>query len=103
MVDPEVEIRSAQHQVEDILEEVQKTSQKGFRSLITTLTKKMAEDLTDYMHDKGIKVRYMHSDIDSVERVEILRDLRLGAFDVLIGINLLREAWTFQKLGSLVF
>jgi excinuclease ABC subunit B len=99
LVDPEVEIRSAQHQVEDILEEVQKTSQKGFRSLITTLTKKMAEDLTDYMHDKGIKVRYMHSDIDSVERVEILRDLRLGAFDVLIGINLLREGLDLPEVG----
>ena len=99
LVDPEVEIRSAQHQVEDILEEVQKTSNKGFRSLITTLTKKMAEDLTDYMHDKGIKVRYMHSDIDSVERVEILRDLRLGAFDVLIGINLLREGLDLPEVG----
>ena len=99
LVDPEIEIRSAQHQVEDILEEVQKTSNKGFRSLITTLTKKMAEDLTDYMHDKGIKVRYMHSDIDSVERVEILRDLRLGAFDVLIGINLLREGLDLPEVG----
>jgi len=99
LVDPEVEIRSAQHQVEDILEEVQKTSNKGFRSLITTLTKKMAEDLTDYMHDKGIRVRYMHSDIDSVERVEILRDLRLGAFDVLIGINLLREGLDLPEVG----
>ena len=99
LVDPEVEIRSAEHQVEDILEEVQKTSQKGLRSLITTLTKKMAEDLTDYMHDKGIKVRYMHSDIDSVERVEILRDLRLGAFDVLIGINLLREGLDLPEVG----
>ena len=99
LVDPEVEIRSAQHQVEDILEEDQKTSNKGFSSLITTLTKKMAEDLTDYMHDKGIKVRYMHSDIDSVERVEILRDLRLGAFDVLIGINLLREGLDLPEVG----
>ena len=99
LVDPEVEIRPAQHQVEDILEEVQKTTLKGFRSLITTLTKKMAEDLTDYMHDKGIKVRYMHSDIDSVERVEILRDLRLGAFDVLIGINLLREGLDLPEVG----
>ena len=90
LVDPFVDVRPAKFQVEDVLEEVFKTSDKGFRTLITTLTKKMSEDLTDFMHEKGIRVRYMHSDIDSVERVEILRDLRLGAFDVLIGINLRR-------------
>ena len=91
LVDPEIEVKPAKFQVEDVLEEVNKTTKKGFRTLITTLTKKMAEDLTDFMYEKNIRVRYMHSDIDSVERVEILRDLRLGALDGLIGINLLRE------------
>ena len=74
-----------------MIDEVRKTTAKGYRSLVTTLTKKMSEDLTEYMHDQGIKVRYMHSDIDTLERIEIIRDLRLGKFDVLIGINLLRE------------
>ena len=99
LVDPFVEVRPAKLQVEDVLEEVFKTTDKGFRTLITTLTKKMSEDLTDFMHEKGIRVRYMHSDIDSVERVEILRDLRLGAFDVLIGINLLREGLDLPEVG----
>jgi excinuclease ABC subunit B len=99
LVDPFVDVRPAKFQVEDVLEEVFKTSDKGFRTLITTLTKKMSEDLTDFMHEKGIRVRYMHSDIDSVERVEILRDLRLGAFDVLIGINLLREGLDLPEVG----
>ena len=99
LVDPFVDIRPAKFQVEDVLEEVFKTTDKGFRTLITTLTKKMSEDLTDFMHEKGIRVRYMHSDIDSVERVEILRDLRLGAFDVLIGINLLREGLDLPEVG----
>ena len=99
MVDPFVDVRPAKFQVEDVLEEVFKTTDKGFRTLITTLTKKMSEDLTDFMHEKGIRVRYMHSDIDSVERVEILRDLRLGAFDVLIGINLLREGLDLPEVG----
>ena len=79
------------NQVDDVIDEVRKTTAEGYRSLITTLTKKMAEDLTEYMHEQGIKVRYMHSDIDTLERIEIIRDLRLGVFDVLIGINLLRE------------
>ena len=99
LVDPFVDVRPAKFQVEDVLEEVFKTTDKGFRTLITTLTKKMSEDLTDFMHEKGIRVRYMHSDIDSVERVEIIRDLRLGAFDVLIGINLLREGLDLPEVG----
>ena len=99
LIDPEIEVKPAKFQVEDVLEEVNKTTKKGFRTLITTLTKKMAEDLTDFMYEKNIMVRYMHSDIDSVERVEILRDLRLGAFDVLIGINLLREGLDLPEVG----
>ena len=99
LVDPEVELKPGKHQVEDVLEEANKTTAKGFRTLITTLTKKMAEDLTEFMHEKGLKVRYMHSDIDSVERVEILRDLRLGVFDILVGINLLREGLDLPEVG----
>ncbi len=99
LVDPEVELKPAKYQVEDVLEEANKTTAKGFRTLITTLTKKMAEDLTEFMHEKGLKVRYMHSDIDSVERVEILRDLRLGVFDILVGINLLREGLDLPEVG----
>ena len=99
LVDPQVEIKPATHQVEDVLEEANNITKKGFRTLITTLTKKMAEDLTDFMHEKGLKVRYMHSDIDSIERVEILRDLRLGAFDILVGINLLREGLDLPEVG----
>ena len=78
-------------QVDDLLDEVKRVAQAGYRSLVTTLTKRMAEDLTEYLHEQGVRVRYMHSDIDTLERIEILRDLRLGAFDVLVGINLLRE------------
>jgi len=99
LVDPQVEIKPATYQVEDVLEEANNTTKKGYRTLITTLTKKMAEDLTDFMHEKGLKVRYMHSDIDSIERVEILRDLRLGAFDILVGINLLREGLDLPEVG----
>ncbi len=91
LLDPPVEIRPVETQVDDLMDEVRKVAAQGFRILVTTLTKRMAEDLTEYMHDQGIRVRYMHSDIDTIERIEILRDLRLGAFDVLIGINLLRE------------
>ncbi len=91
LLDPPVEIRPVEMQVDDLLDEVRKVAQAGYRTLVTTLTKRMAEDLTEYMHDLGIRVRYMHSDIDTLERIEILRDLRLGAFDVLVGINLLRE------------
>lgn len=91
LVDPEVEIRSIQNQVDDLISEIKKRTTKKERILVTTLTKKMAEDLTDYLVQLGIRVRYLHSDIQSIERVEILRDLRLGEFDVLIGVNLLRE------------
>jgi len=91
LCDPEVQIRSAKNQVDDLLSECKEVAKKNFRSLVTTLTKKMAEDLTEYLHENGIKVRYMHSDIDTLERIEIMRDLRMGVFDVLVGINLLRE------------
>jgi excinuclease ABC subunit B len=91
LVDPEVEVRPATHQVDDVLQEIRIRVDKNERVLITVLTKRMAEQLTDYLTDNGVKVRYVHSDVDTVERVEILRDLRLGAFDVLVGINLLRE------------
>jgi len=91
LLEPVLEIRPVEMQVDDLLDEVHIVAAKGQRTLVTTLTKRMAEDLTEYMHEQGIRVRYMHSDIDTLERIEILRDLRLGAFDVLIGINLLRE------------
>jgi len=91
LIDPPVEIRPARAQVDDLLGEVRETAAKGYRSLVTVLTKRMAEDLTEYLHEHGVRVRYMHSDIDTIERIEIIRDLRLGAFDVLVGINLLRE------------
>jgi excinuclease ABC subunit B len=91
LTDPEVTVRPARTQVDDLIGEVKATAAKGYRSLVTTLTKRMAEDLTEYLHEQGVRVRYMHSDIDTIERIEIIRDLRLGAFDVLIGINLLRE------------
>lgn len=91
LIDPPVNIRPARTQVDDLVGEVRATAQAGYRSLITVLTKRMAEDLTEYLHEQGIRVRYMHSDIDTIERIEIIRDLRLGAFDALVGINLLRE------------
>jgi excinuclease ABC subunit B len=91
LCDPEVQIRPAKNQVDDLLAECKEVAKKNFRSLVTTLTKKMAEDLTEYLHENGVKVRYMHSDIDTLERIEIMRDLRMGVFDVLVGINLLRE------------
>ena len=99
LIDPQVEIRPVEMQVDDLLDEVRKVAAKGFRTLVTTLTKRMAEDLTEYMHEQGIRVRYMHSDIDTLERIEILRDLRLGAFDVLVGINLLREGLDIPECG----
>jgi excinuclease ABC subunit B len=99
LLDPVVEIRPVDMQVDDLLDEVRKVIKQGLRTLVTTLTKRMAEDLTEYMHEQGIKVRYMHSDIDTIERIEILRDLRLGAFDVLIGINLLREGLDIPECG----
>ncbi|MDG2230892.1 MAG: excinuclease ABC subunit UvrB [Paracoccaceae bacterium] len=99
LLDPEVEIRPVEMQVDDLLDEIRKVAASGFRTLVTTLTKRMAEDLTEYLHEQGIRVRYMHSDIDTIERIEILRDLRLGAFDVLIGINLLREGLDIPECG----
>ena len=91
LIDPPVEIRPVETQVDDLIAECREVAARGYRTLVTTLTKKMAEDLTEYMHEQGIRVRYMHSDVETLERIEIIRDLRLGAFDVLIGINLLRE------------
>jgi len=99
LVDPQVEIRPVKTQVDDLLDEIRQTAQKGHRVLVTVLTKRMAEDLTEYLHEQGIRVRYMHSDIDTIERIEILRDLRLGAFDVLVGINLLREGLDIPECG----
>ncbi len=99
LVDPEVEVRPATHQVDDVLGEIRIRVDKNERVLITTLTKRMAEQLTDYLTDNGVKVRYLHSDVETVERVEILRDLRLGAFDVLVGINLLREGLDIPEVS----
>jgi excinuclease ABC subunit B len=99
LVDPQVEVRPATHQVDDVLQEIRIRVEKNERVLITTLTKRMAEQLTDYLSDNGVKVRYLHSDVDTVERVEILRDLRLGAFDVLVGINLLREGLDIPEVS----
>ncbi len=91
LVDPEVIVRPCKNQVDDLIAECGEVARKGYRALVTVLTKRMAEDLTEFMHEQGLRVRYMHSDVDTIERIEIIRDLRLGAFDVLVGINLLRE------------
>ncbi len=99
LVDPEVEVRPATHQVDDVLQEIRIRVDRHERVLITTLTKRMAEQLTDYLSENGVKVRYLHSDVDTVERVEIIRDLRLGAFDVLVGINLLREGLDIPEVS----
>jgi excinuclease ABC subunit B len=103
LIDPPVEVRPVQahghSQVDDVIVEVKEMAKRGYRALVTTLTKRMAEDLTEYMHEQGVRVRYMHSDIDTVERIEIIRDLRLGAFDVLVGINLLREGLDIPECG----
>lgn len=99
LVDPPVEVRPARAQVDDVLGEIRATAAQGYRSLLTVLTKRMAEDLTEYLHENGVRVRYMHSDIDTLERIEIIRDLRLGAFDVLVGINLLREGLDIPECG----
>ncbi|MFJ6323515.1 MULTISPECIES: excinuclease ABC subunit UvrB [unclassified Rhizobium] len=99
LIDPPVEVRSARSQVDDVLGEIRETAAKGYRTLCTVLTKRMAEDLTEYLHEQGVRVRYMHSDIDTLERIEIIRDLRLGAFDVLVGINLLREGLDIPECG----
>ena len=103
LIDPPVEVRPVAKegfsQVDDIIEEARATAAAGYRTLVTTLTKRMAEDLTEYMHEQGLKVRYMHSDVDTVERIELIRDLRLGAYDVLVGINLLREGLDIPECG----
>ena len=99
LVDPEIEVRPATTQVDDLLAEIRERTARNDRVLVTTLTKRMAEDLTDYLYDNGVRVRYLHSDIETVERVEIIRDLRLGAFDVLIGINLLREGLDMPEVS----
>ncbi|CAN7199154.1 excinuclease ABC subunit UvrB [Aminobacter sp. LjRoot7] len=99
LIDPPVEVRPAKNQVDDVVGEIRETTKAGYRTLVTVLTKRMAEDLTEYLHENGVRVRYMHSDIDTLERIEILRDLRLGAFDVLVGINLLREGLDIPECG----
>ena len=99
LIDPEIEVRPTDAQIDDLIEEVNKVTERNLRTLCTVLTKKMAEDLTEYLHEKGIRVRYMHSDIDTLERLEILRDLRIGTFDVLVGINLLREGLDIPECG----
>ena len=99
LVDPEVEVRPVTHQVDDLLSEIRKTAERGDRVLVTTLTKRMAEDLSEYLREHGVRVRYLHSDIDTVERVEILRALRLGEFDALVGINLLREGLDLPEVS----
>jgi excinuclease ABC subunit B len=99
LLDPVIEVRPVRGQVDDLLGEIRDRAGRGERVLVTTLTKRMAEDLTEYLHENGVRVRYMHSDIDTIERIEILRDLRLGAFDVLVGINLLREGLDIPECG----
>ncbi|MEM8787820.1 MAG: excinuclease ABC subunit UvrB [Pseudomonadota bacterium] len=99
LLDPMVEIRPVETQVDDLLDEIRTVAANGYRVLVTVLTKRMAEDLTEYLHEQSVRVRYMHSDIDTLERIEILRDLRLGAFDVLVGINLLREGLDIPECG----
>ncbi len=99
LIDPPVEIRPVEEQVDDLINECRKVAEAGYRTLVTTLTKRMAEDLTEFMHEAGIKVRYMHSDVETLERIELIRDLRMGVFDVLIGINLLREGLDIPECG----
>jgi excinuclease ABC subunit B len=99
LVDPEVEVRPTKHQVDDLMEEIRKRVELGERTLVTTLTKKMAEDLTDFLLENGFKVRYLHSEVDTLERIAILRDLRKGVFDVLVGINLLREGLDLPEVS----
>ncbi|MEO0499950.1 MAG: excinuclease ABC subunit UvrB [Pseudomonadota bacterium] len=99
LIDPPVEIRPVESQVDDLIGELRATTEKGYRSLVTTLTKRMSEDLTEFLHEAGLKVRYMHSDIETLERIELIRDLRLGVYDVLVGINLLREGLDIPETG----
>ena len=98
LLDPSIEVRPVEGQIDDLISEVNMETAKGHKILVTTLTKRMAEDLTDYMREVGIKVKYLHSDIDTLERIEIVRDLRLGVFDVLVGINLLREGLDIPEI-----
>ena len=99
LIDPPVEIKPVEDQVDDLVHEAKQTAAKGYRTLVTTLTKRMAEDLTEYLHEAGLKVRYMHSDVETLERIELIRDLRLGVYDVLVGINLLREGLDIPECG----
>jgi excinuclease ABC subunit B len=99
LIDPPVEIKPVEDQVQDLINEARITAQKGYRTLVTTLTKRMAEDLTEFMHEAGLRVRYMHSDVETLERIELIRDLRLGVYDVLVGINLLREGLDIPECG----
>jgi excinuclease ABC subunit B len=99
LIDPPVEIKPVEEQVQDLIQEARATAQKGYRTLVTTLTKRMAEDLTEFLHEAGLKVRYMHSDVETLERIELIRDLRLGVYDVLVGINLLREGLDIPECG----
>ncbi len=99
LIDPPVEIRPVEDQVQDCIDQCRKTAQAGYRTLVTTLTKRMAEDLTEFMHEAGLRVRYMHSDVETLERIELIRDLRLGVYDVLVGINLLREGLDIPECG----
>lgn len=103
LLDPAIDVRPVEGQIDDLLGEIHKETDKGNKVLVTTLTKRMAEELTDYMREVGIRVKYLHSDIDTLERIEIVRDLRMGVFDVLVGINLLREGLIFQRLHWLQF
>ena len=99
LIDPPVEIKPVEDQVDDLVNEAKKTARQGYRTLVTTLTKRMAEDLTEYLHEAGLKVRYMHSDVETLERIELIRELRLGVYDVLVGINLLREGLDIPECG----
>ncbi|PTQ12792.1 excinuclease ABC subunit B [Sphingomonas oleivorans] len=99
LIDPPVDVRPIESQVDDLIHEAKETARKGYRTLVTTLTKRMAEDLTEYLHEAGLKVRYMHSDVETLERIELIRDLRLGVYDVLVGINLLREGLDIPECG----
>jgi excinuclease ABC subunit B len=99
IVDPEVELRATRHQIDDLLNEIRRREERGERVLVTTLTKKMAEDLTDYLLEAGVKARYLHSEIDTLERIQIIRELRLGEYDVLVGVNLLREGLDLPEVS----
>ncbi len=99
LIDPPVTIKPIEDQVDDLIVEARETARKGYRTLVTTLTKRMAEDLTEFLHEAGLRVRYMHSDVETLERIELIRDLRLGVYDVLVGINLLREGLDIPECG----